>query len=205
MAADVHGERQSADDEAGMMGQSAIPAPAGQQTQEAEFAGALAARDPDAWRQLFDEHYDRIYRYAWTRTGNASDAEDVAASVFAEAVRGISKFEYRGTPVVAWLFRIAHNESADLLKRRARVNASALSDREAESSARVDELAVRAEWQDVADAVGALKEDQRNVLQLRLVEGRPVKEVAAMLNKSEAAVKVTQMRALQALRKRLEP
>jgi RNA polymerase sigma-70 factor (ECF subfamily) len=188
-----------------MMGQPAIPAPARHQTQEAEFAELLAAGDAAAWRQLFDENYDRIYRYAWARTGNVADAEDIASSVFTEAVRGISKFEYRGSPVVAWLFRIAHNESADLLKRRARTPTSTLESDDALVAPAGDGLAARAEWREVADAIGALKEDQRNVLQLRLVEGHPVKDVAAMLNKTEGAVKVTQMRALQALRKRLMP
>lgn len=184
-----------------MMGQSAIAATPPDQAREAEFARALAAHDQQAWRQLFDEHHERIHRYAWLRTGNAADADDVAASVFAEAVRGIGKFEYRGTPVVAWMLRIAHNECVDLIKRRARTNTSALDD-EAHLPAR-DESAGRGELRDVADAVGTLNEDQRNVLQLRLVEGRSVREVAAMLKKSEGAVKVTQMRALQALRKRL--
>lgn len=202
---DVSLERENADDEASMMGQPAIPAPVGYQTQEAEFAGVLATRDPAAWRQLFDENYDRIYRYAWARTGNAADAEDIASSVFTEAVRGIGKFEYRGTPIVAWLFRIAHNESADLLKRRARTPTSTLDSDDALAAPAGDGLASRTEWREVADAIGQLKEDQRNVLQLRLVDGHPVKEVAAMLNKTEGAVKVTQMRALQALRKRLTP
>jgi RNA polymerase sigma-70 factor (ECF subfamily) len=184
------------------MGQPAIVGPAPGQTQEAEFARALAAHDQQAWRQLFDEHYDRIRRYAWLRTGNADDADDVAASVFAEAARGIRSFQYRGTPVVAWLLRIAHNECADLVKRRARTQASSLDDA-TETATAGDDSGVRGELREVAAAVALLNDDQRNVLQLRLVEGRPVKEVAGMLKKSEGAVKVTQMRALQALRKRL--
>ena len=188
-----------------MMGQQAIPAPRGQ-TQEAELARALAARDPHAWRQLFEEQYDRVYRYAFLRTRNTADAEDVASTTFAEAARGIGSFQYRGTPVAAWLLRIAHNETVDLLKRRARTRsrtAPLAADDAPDAPLAPDAARARDEWRDVAEAAGSLKPEQREVLQLRLIEGRPVKEVAAALGKSEGAVKVTQMRALQALRKKL--
>ena len=186
-----------------MMGQQAIPAPRGH-TQEADFARALAERNPHAWRQLFEEQYDRVYRYAWLRTRNAADAEDVAATVFAEAARGIGSFKYRGTPVVAWLLRIAHHETVDLLKRRSRTRTEPLAGDHALAPMAPDQAFVRDQWHDVAAAIGTLKAEQREVLQLRLIEGRPVKEVAAMLKKSEGAVKVAQMRALQALRKKLD-
>lgn len=189
-----------------MMGQQAIPATSepAQGGQEAELAQALAARDPDAWRQLFEEQYDRVYRYAWLRTHNTADAEDIASDVFAEASRGIGSYEYRGTPIAAWLLRIAHNETVDLLKRRTRTRAATLAGDDApDAPVAPDAVFARDEWRDVAGAIGALKPEQREVLQLRLIEGRPVKEVASMLRKSEGAVKVTQMRALQALRKKL--
>jgi len=189
-----------------MMGQQAIPAPRGQSHDDAALAQALAERNPDAWRQLFEEQYDRVYRYAWLRTRNAADAEDVAAAAFAEAARGIDSFRYRGTPVAAWLLRIAHNETVDLLKKRARQRTAPMIADDAPGAPVAPEIARDSdEWRDVANAMGSLKPEQREVLQLRLVEGRPVREVAGLLGKTEAAVKVTQMRALQALRKKLAP
>jgi RNA polymerase sigma-70 factor (ECF subfamily) len=55
----------------------------------------------------------------------------------------------------------------------------------------------------VSDALEALKPEQREVVHLRLIEGRSVAEVAALLGRTEGAVKVTQMRALKAMRRRL--
>jgi RNA polymerase sigma-70 factor (ECF subfamily) len=98
-----------------MMGEQAITQPRAYDG-ERELVAALSALDPGAWRQLFQEQYGRVYAYAWLRTGNVADAEDVAANVFVEAVKGIRSFRYRGIPVAAWLFRIAHNETADALK-----------------------------------------------------------------------------------------
>ena len=59
-------------------------------------------------------------------------------------------------------------------------------------------------WHDVGEAMGGLKQEHRDVLVLRLVEGCSVNETAALLGKTEGAVKVMQMRALRALRARLD-
>src|SRR6478672_9416198 len=87
---------------------------------EEDLAAALAAGEQDAWRQLFDENYRRVYQFAYLRTGHGADADDIASSVFVEAVKGIHTFQFRGVPVAAWLFRIARNQTADLLERRSR-------------------------------------------------------------------------------------
>jgi RNA polymerase sigma-70 factor (ECF subfamily) len=186
-----------------MMGEQAI-AQARTYDGERELAEALSSLDAGAWRQLFNEQYDRVYAYAWLRIGNAADAEDVAASVFVEAVKGIRSFRYRGVPVAAWLFRIAHHETVDALKRRSRRPTTSLDVADAGERLAHDSADAADQWRDVADALGRLKQEHRDVLMLRLIEGRSVRDVAAMLGKSEGAVKVLQMRALQALRRRLE-
>mgnify|MGYP001603481723 FL=1 len=186
------------------MGEAAAPEPRPYERED-DLATALASLEPGAWRQLFQEHHQRWYNYAYLRTGNTADAEDIAANVFVEAVKGIDRFQYRGAPVAAWLFRIAHNETVDHLKRRRRTATTSLENPEA-----VDELLARddigqaEDWRDVREAMGTLKQEYRDVLMLRLVEGQNVAETAALLGKTEGAVKVMQMRALRALRTRLD-
>jgi RNA polymerase sigma-70 factor (ECF subfamily) len=186
------------------MGQAAAPDPRPYEREE-DLAEALASLEPEAWRQLFHEHHQRVYNYAYLRTGNTADAEDIAANVFVEAVKGIDRFQYRGAPVAAWLFRIAHNETVDHLKRRRRIATTSLENPEAadELQAR-DEIGQAEDWRDVREAMGTLKQEYRDVLMLRLVEGQNVAETAALLGKTEGAVKVMQMRALRALRTRLD-
>jgi RNA polymerase sigma-70 factor (ECF subfamily) len=186
-----------------MMGERAIDMAVPYEREDA-FVDALMAREPDAWRRLFDDNYKRIFGYAYVRTGTVADAEDVAATVFAEAVRGIGTFRYRGIAVTAWLLRIAHNETVDLLKRRRRHAAKPLEDSVVETMAARDEIAEHGEWRDVSDALDALKPEQRDIVHLRLIEGRSVAEVAELLGKTAGVVKVTQMRALKTMRKRLQ-
>ena len=187
-----------------MMGEAAAPVTRPFEREE-QLAAALAAGDQRAWRQLFDEQYERLRRYAYLRTGSAQDADDIAASVFVEAVRGIGGFRYRGSPVASWLFRIAHNETVDLLKRRQRDarNGAGYADASEIATAR-DDAHRSAELREVADAIAEIKPEYREVLVMRLLEGRSVAETAAALGKSEGSVKVTQMRALRALRECIE-
>ena len=188
-----------------MMAERAVPPPQRPHEAEGAFADALARRDPAAWRMLFDEQYQRVYAYAYARTGSAHDAEDVASSTFTEAVRGIGRFRFQGAPVAAWLLRIAHNETVDLLKRRTRQTASSIEHEQTAWSLRAPEdIAATDDWRDVRDALGAIKREHREVITLRLIEGRSIAETAIALRKTEGAVKVLQMRALQALRRRLK-
>jgi RNA polymerase sigma-70 factor (ECF subfamily) len=124
--------------------------------------------------------------------------------VFVEAVRGIRRFRFRGVPVAAWLSRIAHHETLDLLERRRRERALPLDHPEAAPAVVVrDAAGLSDEWQDLSRALGRLKQGHREVLLLRLVEVRSVRETAVLLGKSEAVVKMTQMRALKVLREKL--
>ena len=63
--------------------------------------------------ELFDAYYDRIYAYAFRRVGARAAAEDIAASVFEDALRGIQRVRWQGKPMIAWLYRIAARRVAD--------------------------------------------------------------------------------------------
>lgn len=74
---------------------------------------ARAQASADGFGELFDRYYDRIYSYAYRRTGVTSASEDIAACTFEDAMRGISRFKWRSKPIVAWLYRIAARRLAD--------------------------------------------------------------------------------------------
>jgi len=68
--------------------------------------------------ELFDAYYDRIYAYAYRRVGARTIAEDIAASVFEDALRGIKRVRWQGKPLAAWLYRIAARRVADYYRAR---------------------------------------------------------------------------------------
>ncbi len=168
---------------------------------DAAFAAALKARSERAWSTLYDHDYSLIYRYVLARTSDASAAEDLAATVFLEALQSINSYTYRGTPILAWLYRIARNVVSDYrksLRRRAQRN---------DSTAPATELKVAAEAIesagiiDLRDAVRSLKDSQREVIVLHYYVGLTLPEVAALVGKKERAVYSLQARAIEALRR----
>ena len=78
---------------------------------ERERALVRAARrgDDDAWRSLFDEYYERLHAFMRARVRDDALAEDLTAEVFVDAFRGLPRFQWRGKPFGAWLFKVARN------------------------------------------------------------------------------------------------
>jgi len=155
-----------------------------------------AQADPARFVEIYERYVDRIYAFVSRRTENRAAAEDITSQVFEQALRSIARFEWRGVPVAAWLFRMASNALADHWRARGRDASEPPPDlpdsRELEETDRRIAL-----YQQMA----LLPEVQRQVIQMRFVEEKSIREVAAALDRSEGAVKQLQLRALEHLRK----
>lgn len=157
-----------------------------------------AQRDPTRFAALYEAHFERVYAYVVRRLRNRSDAEDVTAEVFHQALANLRRFEWRGVPIAAWLFRIAANAIADRAKRAARERGQTEPERPAEAALQPSE-----EQAQLYRLVRELPADQRRVIEMRFTEGRTIREVAAALGRSEGAIKQLQFRAVQLLRERM--
>ncbi len=151
--------------------------------------------------RIYTAHYAPIFRYCAYRTADATTAEDLAAEVFLEAVRGIGRYQSRGTPFRAWLYRIAHNLTADEHRRRAREGAAALA---GDAAGPPDFAAAVAQRRDIQVALAKLTTDQQQVIILRFLEGLSLNETAAVLGRPAGAIKSLQHRAVGRLRTLLE-
>jgi RNA polymerase sigma-70 factor (ECF subfamily) len=167
-----------------------------QTTEDDRVLMEAAQADPARFVELYERYVDRIYTFVSRRIGNRAMAEDITSEVFERAFAALARFESRGLPVSAWLFRIATNAIADHWRERARDAAGPPPDtpdaREFEDIERRLELYRH---------VGLLPEVQQRVIRLRFVEEKSIREVAAALDRSEGAVKQLQLRALENLRK----
>jgi RNA polymerase sigma-70 factor (ECF subfamily) len=165
-----------------------------------DFIGRLAALDADAWQAMFAEHYQKLYRFAYARTGDPSASEEIASEVFAAAVQRIGAYRETGAPIGAWLFRIARNQVADHLERRRSKPVVPLDGVDVETREWAASLEDKA---DLARSLRELTREQQDVIALRFFADCSLVETAASMNKSLAAVKVLQHRALAALRKQM--
>lgn len=163
------------------------------------------ARDQAAFGALYDRHVVRVYRHIYYMVGNPAEAEDLTAQAFLQAWQAIPRYQPRAAPFVSWLLRIAHNLGVSYLRSRKQnaelpetlIDHSRLQNPEAALDQRLNSERVH-------DAILKLREEHRKVIILRFVEDLEYREVAEILGKSVAAVRVIQHRALNALRKQLK-
>ncbi len=172
------------------------------QAAEEDLARRAAARDEDAWSQLFDAHYRGVFAFVRSRTGSLEAAEDMAAQVFEIAFSRASSFDYRGVPMEAWLIGIARNLVRDHFKKLVRRGPETALAEAAEPAAPDGTDAVDFRG-DLAKAMSELTEDQQTVIALRFLLDRPVHETALLMERSDDAVKTLQRRALAALQRAL--
>jgi RNA polymerase sigma-70 factor (ECF subfamily) len=157
-----------------------------------------AKLDPRRFGELYEANFERVYAYVMARVRDRSDAQDVTAQVFHDALANLAQYEWRGIPFAAWLYRIAANAIADRAKLGAR-----------EQSGDAPDIAVEQDYEQAEErarlfrAVRDLPEDQQKVITMRFVDGRSIREIADALGRSEGAVKQLQFRAVQNLRDRL--
>ncbi len=193
--------------------------PAVMPLEEEELVQGAKARSPEAWSEVFNRHYKQLYLYALARLHDPTAAEDVAASVFVEALKSIDSYTYRGRPLLAWLYRIARNVVTDYWRSQGgrnpdkngpargilRLLGRRGDGREFEPAAPAsqDELSGDAQRLDLKRALERLTGEQREVIALHYFAGFSLREVAQLLGKKERAIYSLQARGLAALRRQL--
>lgn len=175
-----------------------------QEIDERTLVERAITRDREAFGALYDRHVVRVYRHIYYLVGNSAEAEDMTAQAFLQAWEAIHRYQIRGAPFVSWLLRIAHNVGVSHLRSRRDGSElpEALVDRSREGNPE-ETVQRQAEVDRVRQAIMRLREEQRQVILLRFVEDLEYREVAAIVGKSVAAVRVIQHRALNALRKQV--
>ena len=159
--------------------------------------------DQEAWAEIYRRHAKQVYAYIYYRLGNQLAAEDLAADVFVKALGGIKGYSWRGTPLLAWLYRIAHNVTVDYRKAVARQAERFAADGH-DFEERLDRISATDARADMLAAVRQLTEDQQQVIILRFYHGLSNADVGRVVDKPEGAVKALQARGLRSLRRILQ-
>ena len=172
------------------------------------------AGDSNAFRVLVERHSRNLFRLAYRMTGHQEDAEDVVLETFLRAYRQLSKFDDRagfGT----WLYRIAANCSLDMIRARKRRNERQEAAEEdstdliqslPDAAPAPDRLAMSGEVErKVASVMNELSEMERSAFVLRHYEGMCIDDIGRTLGVQPNAAKHSVFRAVQKLRRALEP
>ncbi|MCA4898067.1 MAG: RNA polymerase sigma factor [Bacteroidota bacterium] len=159
--------------------------------------------DPQAFRSIYEKYYKNLYLFAFRRLGDRELARDITQQVFLKALQAIGKFQFRGVPFSAWLFRIAVNECNEFFRKTNRARLVSVDERM--TQALHDELT----YDTSADELEAklpmllqrLREDELQLIQLRFFDGLPFQDIALILDITENNAKVKTYRALDRLKK----
>jgi RNA polymerase sigma-70 factor (ECF subfamily) len=162
------------------------------------------ALDREALALIHDRYFTAVYRYISFRVADRHTAEDLTSEVF---TRFLSALHERSAPpntIRGWLFGAAANVVKEQYRRQRRTTLTTLpefiSSDEKSPEQRLDEVI---EKEQLRQALRELTEEQQHVLALRFGHGLAVRDVAETVNKSEAAVKMLQARAIASLTRRL--
>lgn len=161
-----------------------------------------AKKDPKAFGELYEKHFDRIFNYIFRQTEDEDLTADLCSQTFLIALKNIDKYEFRGVPFSAWLYKIASNEVNKHYRKLKNTKVFSLEEM------KVRELFERVydDWDEglVQKLISYLKElptEMLEVLELRFFEDKDFKEIAFILDITESGAKMRTYRALDRLRK----
>lgn len=191
--------------------------------QVAPAADALAiertlAGERDAYRVLVERYSANVYRLAYRMTGNSHDAEEVVQEAFLRAYQKLERFEARSN-FGTWVYRIAANYAIDRMRQRRNEESRRESPEQIEDGIERDPLdsipAAAPSPERLAGntqlaktmelALASLTPAERVAVVMRHWEGCGIEEIAVALRSNTSAAKNTVFRAVQKLRRALEP
>jgi RNA polymerase sigma-70 factor (ECF subfamily) len=177
-----------------------------QEVSDAELLYRAQDGNAEAFGELYERHAQSVFRFLYSHLSNRLDAEDLTGEVFLRAWRSLPKFREQGVPFVAYLLRVARNAVIDFYRRTRNVQEDDIEEMVIpdHSANPTDAVTTQLESQELRQTMQQLHEEYRLVLTLRFISELSVEETAAVMGKSDGAIRVLQHRALAALRKLLE-
>ena len=160
--------------------------------------------DSEAFGLLYDHYQGSVYRFLFYRTRSVQLAEDLTSETFFRALRSMSNFRWQGKDFGAWLMTIARNLATDHFKAgRTRLELTTEDMSAHDDSTEGPEASVLAGLTNeiLLVALKALPDEQRDCLVMRFLQGMSIAETAAVLGRSDGAIKQLQLRGVRNLAK----
>jgi len=169
-----------------------------------DLVAQVRAGNRAVFRHLVERWTRSVFRLAYRMTGNEADAEDIVQETFLRAYRELHRYEERSS-FGTWIYRIAANCSLDLLRARSRQANGDLPELVSESPL-PDRLSMSEQFRDrFHRSLHLLTDQERAAFLLRHFEGQSIEQIAGALDLSATATKNSIFRAVQKLRRALEP
>ena len=160
--------------------------------------------DTEAFGLLYDHYQRSVYRFLFYRTRSSQLAEDLTSETFFRALRSMSNFRWQGKDFGAWLMTIARNLATDHFKAgrtRLELTTEDMGVHDDATAGPEDAVLAGLTNEILLTALKALPDEQRDCLIMRFLQGMSIAETAAVLGRSDGAVKQLQLRGVRNLAK----
>lgn len=167
-----------------------------------------AKKDPQAFGQIYDQYYPQIFGYILKRTANLEAAKDITSETFFKALKKLWQFRWQNVPFSSWLYRIAGNEIINHYRKNSRQSVPLEEVAEPADRTNLSEETMEAEkelqrHQDfliIQKKIITLSVKYQEVITLRFLEKKKIKEICEILGKKEGTIKSLLSRGLEKLR-----
>jgi len=159
--------------------------------------------DLDLFAEVYDEFFDKIYRFIYYKTHHQETAEDLTSQVFVKALEKIQSFSPKKGMFSSWLYRIARNNVIDYYRtQKKEFDITGVWDLKDKQNIEYD-LGVQEKLEEVKKYLKELKPDQREIVVMRVWDGLSYREISEILGKSEDNCKMIFSRTMGKLRREI--
>jgi len=162
-----------------------------------------AKTDPEAFSELYDIYFPKIFRYVSWRADNKADTEDIVSDVFVKVLDKIETFKWqKDAAFSSWIFRIAHNTLVDYYRtkqKKSHINLDHLPEIESDEILPDESYERKLLFQKLHRLIQELPERQAEIITMRFFAGMKNKEIAEVLEIKEKSVAACLCRGLQTL------
>jgi len=172
-----------------------------------------AQKTPDAFAELYDRYYPRIFGYVLRRTANLEAAQDITSETFFKALNKLWQFQWRNISFSPWLYKIATNEVNQYFRKTEYKKSVSLEelqeqgfellsphDPESELIEAQEKLKQHQDFLEIQGRILQLPAKYQEVIALRFFERKQINEIAEILGKREGTIKSLLHRAIEKLR-----
>jgi RNA polymerase sigma-70 factor (ECF subfamily) len=160
-----------------------------------------AKKDPRLFSHFYDRYYKEIFLFINRRTDDEDLTADITQQVFLKAMQNLPRFEYRGIPFSAWLYRIASNEVMQHFRDASKVRTVSMESEDLNQlMADVDETSAEEKKNAALKAIRKLNAADLELIEMRFFEKRSFSEIADIKGITENHAKVKTYRILDKIR-----